>query len=315
QQSAKTDLAADVREGLTNTQKWLPCLYFYDEVGSQLFEQICELPEYYPTRTEAAILASCADDLVAHLQHHVDLVELGSGSATKTRLVLEALLRRHEQLRFIPVDISRSILEESSRALVGDYDQLEVYAVAGEYHDGLDFLKEQGGPPRLILWLGSNVGNFQRDDAVHFLQRLHTTMRPDDRFLIGIDLRKDAAILESAYDDAAGVTAAFNKNLLTRINRELGADFDLDAFSHEARWNQDAGRVEMHLVSEIAQSVHIAAIDLMVEFEGSESIHTENSYKYSPDEIQALATSSHFGMECQWFDEARRFSVNLWHPK
>jgi L-histidine Nalpha-methyltransferase len=284
-------------------------------VGSQLFEQICALPEYYPTRTEAAILAGCADDLVAHLQHHVDLVELGSGSATKTRLVLEALLRRHKRLRFIPVDISRSILEESSRALVEEYEQLEVYAVAAEYHDGLDLLKQQGGPPRLILWLGSNVGNFQRHDAVHFLQRLHTTMRPDDRFLIGIDLRKDATILESAYDDAAGVTAAFNKNLLTRINRELGAEFDLDTFSHEARWNQEAGRVEMHLVSQIAQSVHIAEIDLTVEFEASESIHTENSYKYSPDEIETLATASHFRMECQWFDEERRFSVNLWQPQ
>ncbi|MEC9381214.1 MAG: L-histidine N(alpha)-methyltransferase, partial [Candidatus Latescibacterota bacterium] len=162
EQSTRTDIAGDVRVGLTSMPKWLPCIYFYDDAGSELFEQICELPEYYPTRTERSILETHADALVAHVQHRVDLVELGSGSATKTRLVVEALLRRHGELRFIPVDISRSILEESSRSLVEDYDRLEVHAVAGEYHDGLDYLKHQGGPPRLILWLGSNVGNFQR---------------------------------------------------------------------------------------------------------------------------------------------------------
>ncbi len=315
QQAARADLAADVRQGLTARPKTLPCLYFYDEAGSQLFEQICELPEYYPTRTERAILQNHADDLVAHVGHHVDLVELGSGSASKTRLVVEALLRRHDQLRFIPVDISRSILEESSRALVEDYDRLQVYAVAGEYHDGLDFLKGEEGPPRLILWLGSNVGNFRRDDAIHFLQRLHTTMRPEDRFLIGIDLRKDAGTLEAAYDDAAGVTAAFNKNLLTRLNRELGASFVLDSFDHEARWNDQIGRVEMHLVSSVAQSVRIEQIDLTIEFDAGESIHTENSYKYSTVEIEALATTCHFDVECQWFDENRRFSVSLWRPQ
>ncbi|MDA0334454.1 MAG: L-histidine N(alpha)-methyltransferase [bacterium] len=310
----RTDFAADARIGLTAPRKWLPCLYFYDEVGSNLFEQICDLPEYYPTRTERAILEEHADDLVAHVGHAVDLVELGSGSASKTRLVVEALLRRHGQLRFIPVDISRSILEESSLALVEDYAGLEVFAVAGEYHDGLDFLKTEGGPPRLILWLGSNVGNFERADAVHFLQRLHGAMRPGDQLLAGIDLRKDPALLIAAYDDAAGVTAAFNRNILTRINRELKGAFALDQFRHEARWNVAEGRVEMHLVSLTEQSVRIEDLDLLVPFAAGESIHTENSYKYSLSEIQRLAAASGFVTNGQWLDAAQRFSVNLWQP-
>jgi L-histidine N-alpha-methyltransferase len=252
--------------------------------------------------------------------HAVDLVELGSGSASKTRLVVEALLRRHGQLRFIPVDISRSILKESSMALVEDYDELQVLAVAGEYHDGLAYLRNEDrlkgaqGPPRLILWLGSNVGNFDRADAIHFLQRLHTAMRPGDQLLAGIDLRKDQASLVAAYDDRAGVTAAFNKNILRRINRELGGHFDLDLFCHEARWNEVEGRIEMHLVSDCPQSVLIDDIDLVVSFAKGESIHTENSYKYSLPEIDALAKEAGFITDSQWFDSARRFSLNLWQP-
>ena len=280
-----------------------------------MFEQICDLPEYYPTRTERAILEEHADKLVAHVGHPVDLVELGSGSASKTRLVVEALLRRHGQLRFIPVDISRSILEESSLALVEDYSDLEVLAVAGEYHDGLDFLKGESGPPRLILWLGSNVGNFVRADAIHFLQRLRGAMRPGDQLLAGIDLRKDPATLLAAYDDAAGVTAAFNKNILRRINHELGGHFELDHFRHEARWNETEGRIEMHLVSVAAQSVLIDDLDLIVTFDDGESIHTENSYKYSLHEIETLAAAAGFAADSQWFDEAHRFSVNLWQPE
>ncbi len=311
----RTDLAADVRTGLTASPRWLPCLYFYDEAGSLLFEQICDLPEYYPTRTERAILEAHADDLVAHVGHSVDLVELGSGSASKTRLIVEALLRRHGQLRFIPVDISRSILEESSLALVEEYADLEVLAIAGEYDDGMAFLQQEDGPPRLILWLGSNVGNFVRADAIHFLQRLHTTMRPGDQLLAGIDLRKDPAVLIAAYDDAAGVTANFNRNLLVRINRELGGHFDLQAFRHEARWDDDEGRVEMHLVSVGEQSVRIDDLDLDLTFADGESIHTENSYKYSVQEIQTLATGAGFVVDSQWFDEDHRFSVNLWKPE
>lgn len=314
-EGGRTDFATDVRIGLTAARKWLPCLYFYDEVGSQLFEQICQLPEYYPTRTERAILEAHADELVTLVGHAVDLVELGSGSASKTRLLVEALLRRHGQLRFIPVDISRSILEESSLALVEAYDNLEIFAVAGEYHDGLDFLKSEAGPPRLILWLGSNVGNFGRADAVHFLQRLRSAMRPGDRLLIGIDLRKAADLLVAAYDDAAGVTAAFNRNILTRINRELDGRFEPDRFRHSARWNESEGRIEMHLVSDTARTVGIGDLELTVSFAEGESIHTENSYKYSLDEIEALAAAAGFIVDGQWFDAERHFSVNLWHPE
>ena len=314
-EGGRTDFAADVRVGLTAPRKWLPCLYFYDEAGSHLFEQICRLLEYYPTRTERSILEAHANELVAHGGHAVDLVELGSGSASKTRLLVEALLRRHGQLRFIPVDISRSILEESSLTLVEAYDDLEVFAVAGEYHDGLDFLKAEGGPPRLILWLGSNVGNFQRPDAVHFLQRLRAAMRPSDRLLIGIDLRKDPVVLLAAYDDAAGITAAFNLNILARINRELGGHFELDRFRHSARWHESEGRIEMHLVSDGACTVRIDDLELAVPFADGESIHTENSYKYSLSEIEALAAAAGFIVDGQWFDADRHFSVNLWQPE
>ena len=305
------DFAGDVRAGLTASPKRLPCLYFYDERGSRLFERICELPEYYLTRAERSILEARADELGALLAGPVDLVDLGSGNSGKTRLVVEALLRRQGRLRFIPVDISSSMLRESSLALVETYPGLEVLAVAGEYQDGLDYLEAEGGPPRLVLWLGSNVGNFTPREAVGFLRRLGGAMRPGDALLIGIDLRKDPAALVAAYDDAAGVTAQFNLNLLARINRELGGRFALDAFAHEARWNEAGGRMEMHLRSLRGQSVEIADIGLRVSFAEGETIHTESSCKYSLEGIEELAAASGFAIERQWLDGGSRFSLSL----
>ena len=305
------DFTDDVRRGLTASPKRLSCRYFYDEEGSKLFEEICHLPEYYLTRAERSILEERAREIAALFPGEITLVELGSGSAVKTRLLMDALIERHGSLRFIPVDISRSALEESSVALVEDFEDLEILAVAGEYQDGLAYLKQNPGERRLILWLGSNVGNFERSDAESFFGSVRDAMSPDDRFLTGIDLRKDSAVLERAYDDSQQITARFNKNILVRINRDLGGHFELDRFRHRAVYDEELGRVEMHLESVGAQTVTLETLDLEVEFADGETIHTENSYKYSPAEIAALAAAAQLKLRHQWFDNESRFSVNI----
>ena len=348
--------AEEVRAGLTARPKYLECRYFYDEEGSRLFEAIGELPEYYVTRAERQILEEHAGEIVAGLPAGTSLVELGSGSATKTRHLIEALLRRqgtparqgipfHQgtqerhvgatacqpSLRYVPLDISRSMLEESSLQLLAAYPQLCINAVAAEYQDGLQHLAgsrashvHEGGlaapagagksGPQLVLWLGSNVGNFERPAAAAFLRQVRQTMGPQDRLLIGIDLRKDRSVLEPAYDDAQGVTAQFNKNLLARINRELGGHFDLDQFTHRAVYDESAGRIEMYLVSRRDQVVQIDALELDVAFVMGEAIHTENSYKYSDAEILSLAQAAGYAVERRWLDRAGRFSENLFRP-
>jgi dimethylhistidine N-methyltransferase len=309
----RDDFARAVRDGLTRRPKALPCRWLYDERGSLLFERICELPEYYLTRAETEILRAHADELAARTAAGTSLVELGSGSARKTRLLVEALLARHGRLRYLPVDISRSMLRTSALALLGDYPGLEVTAVAAEYRAGLRALRDDG-TRKLILWLGSNVGNFARDDAARFLQRLSAQLSADDRLLVGIDLRKPRLELERAYDDAAGVTARFNLNLLERINRELGGRFDLTAFRHQARYDDVAGRVDLALVSERDQEVTVGALGLTCTFVSGEALHTESSHKYSLDEIDGLAHAANLAVEAQWLDSRRRFSLNLLAP-
>jgi dimethylhistidine N-methyltransferase len=217
-------------------------------------------------------------------------------------------------VHYVPIDISRAMLAESSHALVDEYPRIDVTAVAAEYRAGLRWLSGQR-EPKLVLWLGSNVGNFDRDEAAAFFADVRATLAPDDRFLVGVDLRKDRATLEAAYDDAAGVTARFNANLLRRINRELGGRFDVDAFAHRARWNEGLGRVELELVSRRLQSVRIDALALEVAFFAGEAIYTESSYKYSFAEIDALARACGFAVEQRWLDDARRFSLNLLAPR
>lgn len=307
--------ARDVSAGLTARPKRLSCCYFYDAEGSQLFEEICRLPEYYIPAAEREILVAHADDLCATLPPDVTLVELGSGNADKTRLVIEALLRHQPALCYVPVDICRTVLEESAVRLLSDYPALEILAVAGEYQEGLQHLQARSTGPKLILWLGSNVGNFDRVDAAQFLRRVRDTMTVDDRLLVGIDLRKDRTILEPAYDDSRGVTAQFNLNLLARINRELGGHFDLDAFRHRAIYNEDAGRVEMYLNSLSDQSVAIDHLDFEVRFAEGEAIHTENSYKYSVAEIEMLVALARLRTEARWLDAGRRFSENVFAPQ
>jgi len=308
------EFASDVKTGLSALPKRLSCRFLYDHRGSALFEKICELPEYYITRTERRILAGCADEITAMFPEWISLVELGSGSSAKTRVLIDAFLRRHDALRYAPVDISSTILEESSLALLKDYPRLRVHAVAAEYEDGLDRLKTMNDRAKLILWLGSNVGNFSRAEAALFLRRVRSSMQPKDRFLIGMDLRKDRGVLERAYDDASGVTAAFNLNLLVRVNRELGGHFNLDAFRHRATYSEEEGGVKIYLDSLQDQTVPVDRLGMKVPFKAGESIHTENSYKYSLEEIDVLSRRAGFRIERQWQDEDRYFSVTLLAP-
>lgn len=304
------EFARDVAAGLTAEPKRLSCRYFYDGEGSRLFAAICELPEYYLTRAETEILRGHSREIAALFPGGVTVIELGSGSAVRTRLLLEAL-SPGRRVRYVPIDICRPVLEQSAADLLKRFGTLEIVAIAAEYHQGLRYLASESDRPRLILWLGSNIGNFPRAEAATFLRRLRDTMTPADRMLIGIDLRKDRAALEAAYDDAAGVTAAFNGNLLARINHGLSGDFDLSAFQHRAIYNEDLGRIEMYLVSTRTQSVTIGRIELTVTFEAGEAIHTENSYKYSLAEINALATAAGLQEQCSWQDAADRFSLYL----
>jgi dimethylhistidine N-methyltransferase len=302
--------ARDVRQGLLATPKRLSCQYFYDHEGSRLFEQICALPEYYLTRAESEILRRHAHAIAEFCDSSVTLIELGSGSALKTRLLIEALLQRQKALCYIPIDIGRSALEDSSRRLLSEYRSLSITAVVAEYQEGLRRLPDREGP-RLLLWLGSSVGNLHRPEAAAFLRKVRDTMTDADRLLVGIDLRKDRSALEAAYDDAQRVTAQFNLNLLQRINRELGGRFDLAAFRHRAKYGEHLGRVEIYLDSLCAQRVRVDRLELELAFAEGEAIHTENSYKYSFAEIDALAAAAGLRVHEQWLDHHQRFSANL----
>ncbi len=305
--------AAAVEAGLCARPKTLPCRFLYDERGSALFEEICKLPEYYLTRAEHQVLTDHADEIAAAFSTPVALVELGSGSSTKTRVLIEALLRRQPRLRYVPVDISRSMLEETAEALLEDYGALEVHAIAGEYQEGLRHVRSETRP-KVIAWLGSNVGNFERRSAARFLRGIRDVLSETDRVLIGIDLRKDRERLERAYDDPGGVTARFNLNLLARINRDLDGSFDLDRFTHRAEWREQEGRVKLGLESLEAQAVTIKAIDRVVRFERGELIHTEDSFKYGFAEIDDLADASGLALSQRWLDTAGDYSLNLFRP-
>lgn len=311
----RDSFATAVQEGLRGHPKSLPCRFLYDAVGSEVFEEICELPEYYLTRAEHEILERHADAIARACPSPLALAELGSGSSTKTRLLIEALLRHQGRLRYVPVDISKSMLDESARALLADYEGLEILGIASEYGKGLRHVAKETGTPKLIAWLGSNIGNFPRSEARHFVSGIRDAMVAGDRLLLGIDLRKDAPTLEQAYDDPAGVTARFNKNLLARINRELGGHFDLDHWSHRAVVRESGGRVELGLVSERACAVRVDALDESFRFDAGEFVHTEDSTKYGPDEVDALASASSLTVERRWFDAEERFSLNLLAPR
>lgn len=312
---ARAAFARDVAAGLGASPKRLPCRWFYDEEGSRLFEEICRQPEYYIPAAEREILQGRADEMLALAPPGATLYEFGSGSAEKTRLLLEAALRRDGSARYVPIDVSRSALELSAAALGADYPGLAIDPVAGEYARGIERLEaDRRRGAKLVLWLGSNVGNLGRAEAARFLASVRAPLRRADRLLVGIDLRKDRAVLERAYDDAAGVTARFNLNLLARINRELGGRFDVGAFAHRAAYDEEAGRIQMFLVSRRAQRVRVEGLGLEVPFDAGETIHTEDSWKYSPEEIDLLARAARLVIERRWLDPASRFCEVLLAP-
>jgi dimethylhistidine N-methyltransferase len=301
-----------VVHGLGATPKTLPCKFFYDAEGSRLFDRICELPEYYPTRTELALLADHAADIAALAGPEAGLVEFGSGAGVKIRLLLAAM--RNPAL-YVPVDISRTHLLHAAESLAADFPDLPIAPVCADYTAPFALPSVPGTRPRRYVGFfpGSTIGNFTPVEATQFLRRAARLLGSGSMMIVGADLPKDSAILHAAYDDAAGVTAAFNCNLLHRINRELGADFNVDDFRHEARWNATESRVEMHLVSAIAQTVSLD--QQRFDFAAGESIHTENSYKYGPDAFAALARAAGYATVATWIDPAGLFSIHVLEVK
>jgi len=304
--------AADVRAGLTREgQKELPSKYLYDDVGSALFEVISTLPEYGLTRADERLLRRHAHDIVARLPMPVVVAELGSGSGKKTRWILEALCRR-QHTSYFPIEISRKALAMCAREL-GDIESISIVGFEKEYLDGLleVVARRRKGQHVMVLFLGSTIGNFDRPAGVKFLQEMRRILEPGDSLLLGTDLEKPIPQLIAAYDDPVGVTAAFNLNLLARINRELDANFDLDHFKHEARFNQHARSVEMHLRSRRKQTVTIPACDLSVALREDETIWTESSHKYAAAELFEIAAQASFYCQAQWIDHDWPFAENL----
>jgi L-histidine Nalpha-methyltransferase len=310
--NATCEFASDVRAGLTRPgQKELPSKYLYDDVGSTLFEVISRLPEYGLTRADERLLRRHASDIVDRLATPVAVAELGSGSGKKARWVLEALCRRQRTF-YYPVEISRSALAMCEREL-SDIDSISILGFEREYLDGLLEVAAQrkDGQHLFVLFLGSTIGNFDRPAGVQFLAEVRRILEPGDSLLLGTDLEKSSTQVLAAYDDELGVTAAFNLNLLARINRELDADFDIRQFSHVARVNHEARSVEMHLRSKRRQTVIVPAAELQVEFLEGETIWTESSHKYSTEEIFQMARDAGFCCEAQWVDEEWPFAENL----
>ena len=310
--NATYEFASEVRAGLARPgQKELPSKYLYDDVGSALFEVISHLPEYGLTRADERLLQRHASEIVERLDAPVAVAELGSGSGKKTRWILEAL-SRWQRTFYYPVEISRSALLMCQREL-SDIDSLSIVGFEREYLDGLLEVAahRQRGQHLFVLFLGSTIGNFDRPAGVKFLAEVRRILEPGDSLLLGTDLEKSSAQLLKAYDDQLGVTAAFNLNLLARINRELDADFDLGQFVHTARINREARSVEMHLRSNRRQTVRIPAADLRVEFVEGETIWTESSHKYSVEEVFQMARDAGFSCQAQWIDEQWPFAESL----
>ena len=307
-----SEFALAVREGLLKPeQRELPSKYLYDEVGSALFETICLLPEYGLTKADARLLQTHAHEIVNLLPSPIHVAELGSGSGKKTRWILEALSRQR-QTYYFPIEISPSALAACEKEL-GQIDLVSIVGYEQPYLEGLQAVVQgrDEGDHLLVLFLGSTIGNFDRSAGEVFLREVREILRPDDALLLGTDLEKDVATQLLAYDDPAGVTAAFNLNLLGRINRELGADFDLALFEHDARWNYEERRIEMHLRSTQRQPVKIPAANLRITLNQGETIWTESSHKYSPGEVVEMAERTGFRCEGQWIDEEWTFAQNL----
>jgi dimethylhistidine N-methyltransferase len=314
-------VAAAVQTGLTCRPKRLPPWLFYDAAGSQLFDAITRLPQYYLTRTERAIFAQHGQAIIAQAAGaaHLRIAELGAGSAEKTRLLLRAAVERQRAVVYEPVDVSPSALNGACKRIEREIPGVVVAPRAMDYThgDGRRFHLDAADPGerRLVLFIGSSIGNFEPAEALRLLRRVRAALRSGDSFLLGVDLVKNANTLLDAYDDAAGVTAAFNRNLLVRLNRELDANFDPQAFTHCAIWNRTKSRIEMHLMSRAAQQVNISVLDLAIDFACGETIHTENSYKYRPGQAEALLEEAGFAPAATWTDARGWFAVCLGRVK
>jgi dimethylhistidine N-methyltransferase len=300
-----SDLLSEVVAGLSSDPRELACKYFYDERGAALFQKICELPEYYITRTEIDILDRHRSEIASQLGPNVQLIGLGTGAGTKTRILIEAL---DKPAVYIPVDISEKQLRKSSALFRRIFPNLEVLPVCADYLQPVVIPSSRHKAARNVVYFpGSNIGNFEPDEALEFLRRIANVSCQDGGLLIGVDLQKDRNVIEAAYNDSAGVTTQFNLNLLARINRELGADFDLIRWQHRAIYNPDAGRIEMYLISATDQKVHIGEQEFR--FRAGEKILTEHSYKYTPEGFTALARQAGFDFANLWTDDARLFGV------
>jgi L-histidine Nalpha-methyltransferase len=306
-------VASAVRDGLGAKPKRLPAWLFYDQAGSRLFDEITERPEYYLTRTEREILAENAERMIVRAANgkRLRITELGAGSADKTRLLLSAAVARQETVVYEPVDVSRTALQAARARIEREIAGVHVAARVMDYTHDFELEQAESDERRLVLYIGSSIGNFEPREAQRLLKRVKAGLKPGDGMLLGVDLVKDEATLLAAYDDAAGVTADFNLNMLARLNFELDADFCLDAFEHRAVWNAAKSRMEMHLVSRAEQSAWLSVLDCKVQFAAGESIHTENSYKYRPGQPEAMLTEAGFTPAETWTDSQGWFAVCL----
>ncbi|GAC1428986.1 MAG: L-histidine N(alpha)-methyltransferase [Terriglobales bacterium] len=307
---AISPIAEDVEAGLTSSPKSLPSKLFYDAQGSALFEEITRLPEYYPTRTELDILQERATEIAVAAGPNVTVVELGAGTATKTCTLLQALSRRQMRVWYVPVDISPAALAEARDRVEAESSSTYVRPVVADLAEGFRFLNDIRGR-KLVLSLGSSIGNFDPEDAVSMLRQVRNRLGQGDSLLLGTDLVKNPGILVPAYDDAQGVTSKFNKNVLSRINRELDANFEIDNFRHIALWNAAQSRMEIYLESLRPQTVNIKLLQMTVRFRTGERIHTENSYKYTLPMVQRMLEASGFTLEKTWCDWREWFALHL----
>ena len=295
---------------LNQKHKSIDPKFFYDKKGSKLFEDICKLPEYYLTRTEISILTQLQDKLPTYMNEEFRLVELGSGSSYKTRILISILENMHKQIEYFPIDISK-ILKESAVTLLDDYENLRMTGIIDTYESGLDFVKNYDSKKNLIVFLGSSFGNFDYKPGLRFLDKINSSMKDDDLFLIGLDLVKDKDVLEYAYNDSHGITAQFNLNVLSRINSELDSNFNVDKFAHHAVYNEAENRVEIYLRSLENQTVNITKAGIALKIKQNELIHTENSHKYTIPKIKEMFSSTGFRIRDMWFDEKQYFCLIL----
>jgi len=312
------EFAAEVQEGLTATRRYLKPKYFYDDAGSKLFEEICKQPEYYLTRTETSILRKCKQDILRICGvHDISIIEFGSGSSLKTKILLNEFLSNNKKVFYFPIDVSETMLNDSIDKLSAEFKDLRVIGVCSEYAPGIEevnvFMLNHTGVPeaKLLVFLGSSIGNLDPVQVQKFLTALKEQVSYRDAILIGFDLQKESAILENAYNDKSGKTAQFNLNLLTRINRELRAEFDLSLFIHEAVYNVKQQRIEMYLVSTRDQSIYIRGLGEHISFKKGDRIHTENSYKFSIDGICKLANASGLQVIKNYTDRQNLYCLSL----